>query len=128
MQEIAEDKSYITLYGKLTDRFGDNGVVTVVIGHIAGDVLDIKLWLMSCRVLKRNMEHAMLDALVARAKEIGITILRGYYYRTAKNNMVRDFYKDFGFTLISSDGGDTVWELPLAGYENKNTVIQINEV
>ena len=42
--------------------------------------------------------------------------------------MVRDFYKDFGFTLVSADGDDTVWELPIAGYENKNTVIQVNEV
>lgn len=128
MQEIAEDNSYITLYGKLTDKFGDNGVITVVIGHISQDVLDIELWLMSCRVLKRNMEHAMLDALAARAKKAGLATLRGYYYRTAKNGMVRDFYKDFGFTPVSSDGDDTVWELSLAGYENKNTVIQVNEV
>lgn len=128
MQERAEDGSYITLYGKLVDKFGDNGVITVVIGHIDGSVLDIELWLMSCRVLKRNMEHAMLDALTAKAKAAGVTTLRGYYYRTAKNNMVKDFYRDFGFTLVSSDGDDTVWELPIAGYENKNTIIKVNEV
>lgn len=128
MRERSNDPSYITLYGKLTDKFGDNGVITVVIGHIAGDVLDIELWLMSCRVLKRNMEHAMLDALAAKARQAGVTTLRGYYYRTAKNNMVQDFYRDFGFTLVSSDGGNTIWELPIAGYENKNTVIKVNEV
>lgn len=128
MRERAEDGGYITLYGKLADKFGDNGVITVVIGHIDGDVLDIELWLMSCRVLKRNMEHAMLDALAARAREAGVSKLRGYYYKTAKNGMVKDFYREFGFTLVSSDGEDTVWELPLAGYENKNTVIKVNEV
>ena len=128
MRERSNDPSYITLYGKLTDKFGDNGVITVVIGHIAGDVLDIELWLMSCRVLKRNMEHAMLDTLAAKARQTGVTTLRGYYYRTAKNNMVKDFYRDFGFTLVSSDGDDTVWELSITGYENKNTVIKVNEV
>ena len=128
MQEIAEDKNHITLYGKLTDKFGDNGVISVVIGRVNGAVLDIELWLMSCRVLKRNMEHAMLDALVEKAREAGVTTLRGYYYRTAKNGMVRDFYRDFGFTQVSSDGDDTVWELPLETYENKNTVIRVNEV
>ena len=128
MRERSNDPSYITLYGKLTDKFGDNGVITVVIGHIARDVLDIELWLMSCRVLKRNMEHAMLDTLAAKARQTGVTTLRGYYYRTAKNNMVKDFYRDFGFTLVSSDGDDTVWELPITGYENKNTVIKVNEV
>ena len=128
IQEMADDSQYITLYGKLSDKFGENGVISVVIGHIAGKILDIELWLMSCRVLKRNMEHAMLDALAARAKEAGVDKLRGYYYRTAKNGMVRDFYRDFGFTLISSDGDDTVWELPISGYQNKNTVIKVNEV
>ncbi|MBD5133216.1 MAG: hypothetical protein HDT38_01900 [Clostridiales bacterium] len=68
MQERAEGSSYITLYGKFVDKFGDNGVIAVVIGHIDGAVLDIELWLMSCRVLKRNMEHAMLDALVKGRK------------------------------------------------------------
>lgn len=127
MQELADDPGYITLYGKLTDKFGDNGVISVVLGHINGEALDIELWLMSCRVLKRNMEHAMLDQLVHAARNAGVTTLRGYYYKTAKNGMVRDFYKDFGFELVSADGEDTVWELPVAGYADKNTVIRVND-
>ena len=127
MQEISENKSYITLYGKLTDKFGDNGVISVALGRIEGDTLHIELWLMSCRVLKRNMEHAMLDQLVHAARKAGVKKLRGYYYKTAKNGMVRDFYKDFGFELVSSDGEDTVWELSVDGYEDKNKVIKVNE-
>ena len=127
MESFSQDPAYITLYGKLTDRFGDNGVITVVYGKINGTVLDIELWLMSCRVLKRNMEHAMLDELVARARKAGVTTLRGYYYKTAKNNMVRDFYKNFGFTLVETNGDDTVWELPIGDYVQKNHVIRVNE-
>lgn len=126
MDSVAADDSYIRLYGKLEDKFGDNGVVTVVIGKKNGDVLDIELWLMSCRVLKRNMEHAMLDTLVDTAKAQGISNLRGYYYKTAKNNMVKNFYGEMGFSLTQTNGDDTVWELSLADYENKNKVITVN--
>ena len=65
MESVFEDDGYIRLYGKLIDKFGDNGVVSVVIGRKNGTALDIDLWLMSCRVLKRDMEFAMLDRLVA---------------------------------------------------------------
>ncbi len=126
MQAAMEDPEVITLYGRLTDKFGDNGVISVVMGRKDRDTLHITLWLMSCRVLKRNMEHAMLDELVKAAGAAGVRTLRGYYYRTQKNGMVRDFYKDFGFALVSSEGEDTVWELPIEGYVPKNTVIKVN--
>ncbi|MDR0920490.1 MAG: HAD-IIIC family phosphatase [Oscillospiraceae bacterium] len=98
IEKYANDEKYITLYGKLKDKFGDNGVVSVIIGEIDGTTLHIRLWLMSCRVLKRNMENAMLDALIKTAKEKGIKTLKGYYYPTAKNAMVKDFYTQMGFS------------------------------
>lgn len=61
------DKNDLCLCGKLVDKFGDNGIVTVVGGRQQGDVLDLTLWLMSCRVLKRGMEDAMMDTVVAEA-------------------------------------------------------------
>ncbi|MBQ8605528.1 MAG: haloacid dehalogenase, partial [Clostridia bacterium] len=126
-EAVSEDSNFITLYGKLSDKFGDNGVISVVIAKTEESTAHIDLWLMSCRVLKRNMEHAMLDALVLAAKEKGIEKLCGYYYKTAKNNMVRDFYKDFGFTLVSQNGDDTVWELDIKNYEIKNKVIEVEK-
>lgn len=129
-QEITtamEDEHYITLYGKLTDKFGDNGVVSVVLGEKDANTLHIRLWLMSCRVLKRDMEYAMLDTLVEKARAQGIDTLYGYYYPTAKNNMVKTLYKDFGFTLTSEDeSGNTVWSLSTANYVNKNRYIKVN--
>ncbi len=127
MEEIAKADKYIRLFGKLSDKYGDNGVVTVIIGEKDGDVLHIRLWLMSCRVLKRNMEHAMLDALVAQAASQSITQIVGYYYKTAKNNMVRDFYGTMGFDKVSEDGDDSVWSLQIANYENQNTVIEVED-
>ena len=126
MEEVFHSGDYIRLYGKLTDKFGDNGVVSVVIGHKNREVLDIDLWLMSCRVLKRDMELAMLDKLVERSREQGIRTIRGYYYPTAKNKMVKDLYGRFGFDKISEDeNGNTVWELPVEGYEVQNKVIKV---
>jgi len=127
ISSIASSNDYIALYGKLTDRFGDNGVVSVVIGKKDKNILHMDLWIMSCRVLKRDMELAMLDALVARCKEQGICEIIGYYYPTAKNGMVKELYKTFGFELVSSDeSGNTVWKLNTEKYSNQNRYIKVN--
>lgn len=128
IEEVADSDEYIDLYGKLIDKFGDNGVVSVVIGHKNKDVLDMDLWIMSCRVLKRDMEFAMMDELVSAAKAAGLCKIAGYYYPTAKNNMVRDFYERMGFTKVSEDEeGNTTWEFNLTDeYTNQNTHIKVN--
>lgn len=128
IEQTANSTDYITLYGKLEDKFGDNGVVSVVIGQIKEAVLHIDLWIMSCRVLKRDMEYAMMDRLVEECKSMDIHIIKGYYYPTAKNNMVRNFYDLQGFTLIEEDAeGNTVWQYEIPkNYENKNKVIEVN--
>ncbi len=128
LEIYAEDADYITLYGRLKDKFGDNGIVTVMFGHLEKQILNIDLWLMSCRVLKRNMEHAMMDSLVDICKARGIKEIVGYYYPTAKNGMVKDFYKGFGYSLISEGSdGSTVWELLVKDYHKLNHVITIKE-
>ena len=132
IEAVAEDPDYITLYGKLSDKFGDNGVVSIIIGRIDGkdrDELHIELWLMSCRVLKRDMEFAMMDELVTKAKARGVKKLVGYYYPTAKNAMVKDFYALQGFTKIDEDKiGNTTWKFMLNdNYEKKQHVIVVNK-
>ena len=131
IEEAAADPGRITLYGKLGDKFGDNGVVSIVIGRIDGkekDELHMELWLMSCRVLKRDMEFAMMDELVEKARAAGIKKIVGYYYPTAKNAMVKDFYGLQGFRKVSEDAeGNTVWEFDITeSYEKKQHVIEVN--
>ena len=126
IENIAQNPQFITLYGKLEDKFGDNGVVSVVIGEKEGKTLHIRLWLMSCRVLKRDMEFAMMDTLVDACKEQDIDTIYGYYYPTAKNAMVKEFYAGQGFDKSEEDEqGNTTWkyEIP-AEYQNKNEVIE----
>ena len=130
IEAAAGDSDNITLYGRLKDKFGDNGIVSLAIGNVRGqekDELHIVLWLMSCRVLKRDMEFAMMDELVERAKERGVKTIYGYYYPTAKNRMVRDFYLTQGFEKISEDAeGNMTFRLDVeSGYEKKNHVIHV---
>lgn len=129
IQQIASDDAYIKLYGKLKDRFGDNGVVSVIIGQIKENELFIDLWIMSCRVLKRNMEFAMMDTLIHRCLEHNINRIYGFYYPTDKNNMVKEFYKVQGFTLKQEDiDGNSEWILDIdENYNDKNKVINVEE-
>ena len=126
---VNESDDYIKIYGKLEDVFGDNGVISVVIGKIKNKKeLHIDLWIMSCRVLKRNMEYAMLDVLAKKAKEKEIDVIYGYYYPTQKNKMVKDFYDLQGFEEVSCDDeGNKTYKLDLSNYENKNNVIEVYE-
>lgn len=128
IEKTAADDSNITLYGRLKDKFGDNGIVSLAIGNIrSGAELHIDLWLMSCRVLKRDMEFAMMDALVKKALERGVKTIYGYYYPTAKNKMVKEFYDIQGFELVSEDAdGNKTYKLDISqNYENKNKVIEV---
>ncbi len=129
IEKTAADDRYITLYGRLADKFGDNGVVSVVIAKKDGDVLHVELWLMSCRVLKRDMEFAMMDTLVSEAKKAGCKEIKGYYYPTAKNKMVEKFYEWQGFVQEKQDDrGNTVWSCQVKDYIDKNYVIKVVKV
>ncbi|MEG2250835.1 MAG: HAD-IIIC family phosphatase [Bacilli bacterium] len=127
--KIAQDVNYVTLYGRLEDKYGDNGIVTLVIGEIKDDSLQIGLWLMSCRVLKRDMEFAMMDEVIKRAKALKLKKITGYYFPTNKNGMVSDFYDKQGFTLESEDkNGNKIWSYMISdNYRQKNDIIEIAE-
>ena len=129
MEAVLADRNSIGLYGKLTDRFGDNGLVSVVLGRREGPVLHIDLWLMSCRVLKRDMELAMLDGLVERAQATGVKTLRGTYLPTKKNGMVADHYPKLGFSTVNPmAAGIAMYSLDLQGYVPRNTHIRVLEL
>ena len=90
-------------------------------------MLHLDLWIMSCRVLKRDMELAMLDVLVDGARAMGVERLSGTYLRTAKNAMVEEHYKTLGFALDSKaeDGSKSVWSLSVLSYTPRTKHIRI---
>ena len=97
VESLALDFGYITLYGRLADRFGDNGLVSVLIGRIVESNVELDLWLMSCRVLNREMEFAMFDALVEQCHARGVRKIVGVYIPSKKNAMVAGHYASLGF-------------------------------
>jgi FkbH-like protein len=122
----AESGEYITLAGRLTDKFGDNGIVTALIGHIEGGALDMELWVMSCRVFGRGLEYAMLDALVAEAQRRGVKTVTGWWLPTAKNLLVKDFYAKIGFELAEeTDEGRLYIRAVPAAHSPLNTAIEV---
>lgn len=115
---IMDDPHSFTLQARLSDRFGDNGMIsTIICKESAHGVWDIDTWLMSCRVMGRSVEKAMLNEIVERGRFFKIKTLRGLYKKTAKNSMVQDHYKNLQFHYETSTGDDTFWTLSLDDYE-----------
>lgn len=116
---------YIGFSVRLKDRFGDHGLISIVVGQVVGETMLIDTWLMSCRVLKRQVENEVLNELVRLAAARGCRRLEGAYLPTAKNEMVRDFYAQMGFSLIAEDPSRRQFELAVPNYKPVQTHIKI---
>lgn len=101
--DLMTDPRALTLQIRLIDTFGDNGIVAIVIGRLVGNTLEIDTWLMSCRVLGRQVEAATLNLIAEQALKMGAARLIGEYRPSAKNGMVRDHYRKLGFADIGAD-------------------------
>lgn len=113
---MAADDKTVDLSFTLEDRFGDNGLVAVVVMKPMDDEsLFVETWLMSCRVLKRGMEDFTLNTMVAVARERGYRRIVGEYLPTAKNGMVADHYKRLGFSEVKG-ASTALWELDTDNY------------
>jgi FkbH-like protein len=113
---------------RLVDRFGDNGIISVVIADKGDEVWDVDTWLMSCRVLGRGVQEAVLAHLAAAAKGEGATHLVGRYIPSPKNRMVVDHYQTLGFAQVeASPEGRTTWRLDLATYEAPDLPMTIDD-
>ncbi len=123
------DRNAIGLQLRLTDRFGDNGIIGVIIGRMDADCnMVIDTWLMSCRVLGRNVEEASLNILARLAAAMGAKTLVGEYLKTAKNGMVKDHYSKLGFSVTKQDdAGNSTSLLALDDFRERQTFIEIKE-
>jgi FkbH-like protein len=109
----------------LRDKFGDFGLISVVMLVLDGATLEIDTFLMSCRVLQRGVEQLAMNRIFALARELGASQVRGRYLPTAKNAMVKDFYQQFGFARVAgADDGATEWLLAVADYSPKPLFIR----
>ena len=114
---VMADAAALSLQLRLIDRFGNNGIIAVVLGERRDDAMHVTDWLMSCRVLKRGVEAATLNLVAAESRRLGATRVTGEYRPTAKNAMVRDHYASLGFVPAGQDpDGATRWSLDLVAF------------
>lgn len=117
VEALERDPDALTMQIRLADVFGDAGMISVIIARRQDDALDIEAWLMSCRVLGRRVQDAALKTLVERARELGVSALRGDYLPTSRNGIVAEHYQGLGFRrILELPGGGSRWELPLDSY------------
>jgi FkbH-like protein len=113
---------------RLVDRFGDNGIISVIIADKANDTWTIDTWLMSCRVLGRRVPEAALNHLVAAAKAEGARWIIGRYIPSPKNRMVANHYESLGFIEIQAGSAETLWRLDLEAYAGASSLpMQIDD-
>ncbi|HEX5328009.1 MAG TPA: HAD-IIIC family phosphatase [Acetobacteraceae bacterium] len=126
---VMDDPAAFGLQLRLLDRFGDNGMIAIIIGRLQdGHDVAIDTWLMSCRVLGRQVEPTTLNLIAGHARLLGARRLVGQYIPTRKNAMVKDHYARLGFTVteVQPDGGSRA-VLDLTGFAPTPTFIHVTE-
>ena len=121
IQRMAEDDKYITIYFDLKDKFGEYGLVSVVIMEKKSkEHLFVDTWLMSCRVLKRGMEEFIANHMIQIARDNGFKKVTAEYIPTSKNIMVKDIYAKMGFDKI----GENAYEVCVDSFNELKTYIK----
>lgn len=119
IRRIMADPNYIVISVKVSDKFGEQGLVGVaILCQTEGDFI-IDSFLMSCRIIGRNIECVIMDHIVGLCREAGATMLYGAYRPSLKNHQVADFYPRCGFDVLQGDSDITRFALPLQSYKSK---------
>ena len=117
-EAMMSDASTVPLTVKLGDKFGDYGLISVVVLKDAGSDIEIDEYLMSCRVLQRGVEGFTMNNIFSYAARRGAKRVTGHYLPTKKNDMVKGFFKSFGFEKIADgEGGASQWALAVDAYQ-----------
>ena len=119
IKKFESNDDYFTRQIRLKDSLGDNGMVSVVICKKNEGNWEIDTWLMSCRVLGRQVEDAVLQDIVKNAQADGVNKIIGCYSPTAKNIIVKDHYKKLGFNKKHENENGEYWELIVKDYNKK---------
>lgn len=129
VRAMEADEAGFCLHFRLLDRFGDNGLIGVVIGRAGEpDTIEIDSWLMSCRVLGRQVEEAMLNVVAAEAAARRAQRLVGIYLPTERNGMVADLYPRLGFSLQEDDEAHRTFVLDLDAFSPRTPPIHAERI
>ena len=128
IESLIKNPSSISFYARLDDKFGENGLVSLIQGNIKGNRILIDLWVMSCRVFNRTLENTLLYEFLKEAQSRNVMTVVGKYIPTQKNKIVSNLYGEMGFSKIDEDNGVSTFELNLDGYSiPKNVNITLSK-
>lgn len=121
LENIARDSKYINFTVELSDKFGNYGLICIVILEKKNNGLFIDSWVLSCRAFDRQVELLTMNYIAKIAKANNFKNIRGQYIPTSKNKMVKNIFKNLGFTSKNEQ-----WELNLSNYRSKKCDIALN--
>jgi FkbH-like protein len=128
VQAMEADPAKHVIQVRLKDSFGDNGIISVIIADKAAQAWEIDTWLMSCRVLGRRVEEAVLAHLAKAARASDVAVLIGRYIPSAKNRMVAEHYRKLGFAEVEAPAeGGSVWRLDLGEYVSPDLPMRLHD-
>ncbi len=131
IETLSADPGAVLLQFRLVDKFGDNGIVSVMIATLAGDALTLESWVMSCRVFGRQLEDEAMNILVEAAEARGARVILADFLPTPKNAVVSDLYARLGFASEAAPDlpeGASRWSLRLTDYAPRPTRISRKEL
>jgi HAD superfamily phosphatase (TIGR01681 family) len=123
-ESLIEDPAVLPLHASLSDRLGDHGLAAVILLAPGYDEMVIRDWIMSRRFMGRGVEQCLMNLVVEEAQRRNCTRVSAEYIRSARNEVMSDFYAQFGFTMIGDDPRHTMWLLPVMAYESMPTFIR----
>ena len=127
---LQKDLNTIKITARLSDRFGDNGIVSCLAAKLnRHNRAVIVLFVMSCRVFKRGLELAMFDELINQVSSRGVSEIEGIYTETQKNSVVKNLYKQLGFEIISEENKEIhyLYHIPCPYYPKNKSIEVIYE-
>ena len=128
ISSLNADEKTLALTGSLTDKFSEHGIVSAIYGKVRkNNEMDIKIWVMSCRVFKRTLEYAVFYKFFNLCRELKIKKINGYYNKSDRNIIVKDLYNELGFQKIKKTPNSSEWSLDMASnLDFINNMIQMN--
>ena len=127
LKALSARSDHVVRYFKLRDRFGDNGLISVIILRQEEANLVVDTWVMSCRVLARTMEEFILNAIISIARERRCDAVIGLYKPTAKSKLVSGLYEKLGFVNAGDEDGATAWRLEIGPETERETSVRLEE-
>ena len=123
---LMSQESYIGFTIRLSDKFSDHGLISVCILKVEESTLEVETLVMSCRVLERQVEHAIHNHIVKVGLENKCTKLNALYLPTKKNALVKDLYKKLGYEIVSDTSEGTRYQMELDNPKTFETQINVD--